>query len=247
MKRIPILIVLIAVASLLACNRSAPPRPKRIVLISGDEEYRSEEALPQLAKILSKHHGFKCTVLFAIDSATGEINPDNTHNIPGLEKLPTANLIVVFLRFRDLPDEQMEYIVDYLELGKPVVGLRTATHAFNPPGGQTYSHYADGSREKGSEGGFGRRVLGEKWTLLILRDLTRYGPMRFQQFEEALPGIAPNTLSARLKDLETAGMIERRLYSEHPPRLEYHLTEKGKSFGPVLKALRDWGRKHAPR
>src|SRR5579872_3293479 len=60
---------------------------KHIVLVSGDDEYRSEEGLPQLAKILSKHHGFKCTVLFAIDPASGEIKPDFQENIPGLEAL----------------------------------------------------------------------------------------------------------------------------------------------------------------
>ena len=90
-------------------------------------------------------------------------------------------------------------------------------------------------------------VIGERWAILILRDLLLKGPRRFQDFQESLSAVAPNTLSARLKDLEAAGMIERRLYSEHPPRLEYHLTEKGRSFGPVLKALRDWGRQHAPR
>ena len=90
-------------------------------------------------------------------------------------------------------------------------------------------------------------VIGERWAVLILRDLFLKGPRRFQDFQESLSAVAPNTLSARLKDLEAAGMIERRLYSEHPPRLEYHLTEKGRSFGPVLKALRDWGRQHAPR
>src|SRR5262249_21500343 len=106
-----------------------PGKGKHIVLISGDEEYRSEEALPQLGKILAKHHGFKCTVLFAIDPKDGTINP-NVSNIPGLEALKSADLLVIFLRFRDLPDEQMKYLVDYIESGKPIVGLRTATHAF---------------------------------------------------------------------------------------------------------------------
>ena len=88
-------------------------------------------------------------------------------------------------------------------------------------------------------------VIGERWTALILRDLLRDGPRRYQDFQESLAGIAPNTLSARLKALEAAGLIERKLYSEHPPRLEYHLTEKGESLGPVLKALRAWGQQHA--
>src|ERR1700722_19652585 len=107
-----------------------PGKGKHIVLVSGDEEYRSEEPLPQLGKILAKHHGFKCTVLFAIDPKDGTINP-NISNIPGLEALKTADLMVVFLRFRDLPDDQMKYFVDYVESGKPIVGLRTATHSFN--------------------------------------------------------------------------------------------------------------------
>jgi DNA-binding HxlR family transcriptional regulator len=87
-------------------------------------------------------------------------------------------------------------------------------------------------------------VIGERWTILLLRDLVLHGPRRFQDFQQSLAGVAPNTLSSRLKDMETQGLIERRVYSEHPPRLEYQLTTKGKSLGPVLKVLRDWGRRH---
>lgn len=132
---------------------------KHIVLVSGDEEYRSEEALPQLGKILAVHHGFKCTVLFAIDK-DGTINPDVTDNIPGLEALKTADLMILSLRFRNLPDDQMQHIVDYVESGKPVMGLRTATHSFNNKG----RRHADYDwQHKDSQGGFGRRVLGETW------------------------------------------------------------------------------------
>src|SRR3954470_4939991 len=88
-----------------------PGQGKHIVLVSGDEEYRSEEALPQLAKILAKRHGFKCTVLFAVDPATGEINPKINNNIPGLEALKSADLMIIATRFRNLPDEQMKHIV----------------------------------------------------------------------------------------------------------------------------------------
>ena len=139
-----------------------PGRGKHIVLISGDEEYRSEEALPQLGKILSVRHGFQCTVLFPIDPQDGTINP-NVSNIPGLEALDTADLMVIFTRFRDLPDEQMEPIVRYLEAGKPVVGIRTATHAFNIPPGKKYSKYSYNSRDESYPQGFGRQVLGETW------------------------------------------------------------------------------------
>lgn len=88
-------------------------------------------------------------------------------------------------------------------------------------------------------------VIGERWTILMLRDLLLQGPRRFQHFHESLSGVSPNTLSARLKALETHGIVASRLYSEHPPRLEYFLTDKGRSLGPVLRALRDWGQSHA--
>jgi len=137
-----------------------PGKGKHIVLVAGDEEYRSEEALPQLGKILAKHHGFKCTVLFSIDPKTGEIHP-NISNIPGLEALKTADLMVIATRFRNLPDDQMQHIVDYVEAGKPIIGLRTATHAFNGIKGKFAKYNNGGSKDY--EGGFGRQVLGEKW------------------------------------------------------------------------------------
>jgi hypothetical protein len=140
-----------------------PGKGKHIVFVSGDEEYRSEEALPQLAKILAKHHGFKCTVLFAIDPKTGTINPNQNDNIPGLEALKTADLMVIFTRFRNLPDEQMKLIVDYVESGKPIIGMRTATHAFNLKPGSTYFRYTWNNKDKEYEDGFGRQVLGETW------------------------------------------------------------------------------------
>lgn len=140
---------------------SGPGKGKHIVLISGDEEYRSEETLPQLAKVLAKHHGFKCTVLFAIDKRDGTINPNQNDNIPGLEALKTADLMILFTRFRNLPDEQLKFIVDYVESGKPIIGLRTATHAFNLKGSKAYARYSWDNREW--SGGFGRQILGETW------------------------------------------------------------------------------------
>lgn len=136
---------------------------KHVVLVSGDEEYRSEEALPQLAKILSKYHGFNCTVLFAIDPKDGTINPEVKDNIPGLEQLNDADLLVLFTRFRDLPDDQMQYVVRYLEAGKPIVGMRTATHAFAPGKSRKHQAYHWQSKEWPAGGGFGRKVLGETW------------------------------------------------------------------------------------
>ncbi|HTV33535.1 MAG TPA: helix-turn-helix domain-containing protein [Methylocella sp.] len=84
-------------------------------------------------------------------------------------------------------------------------------------------------------------VVGEKWSLLILRDLFRKGPLRFQDLADGLKGVAPNTLSLRLKTLEKQSVITTRLYEKHPPRFEYFLTEKGQALGPVLKALQKWG------
>jgi hypothetical protein len=139
----------------------------KIVLVSGDEEYRSEEALPQLAKILTEHHGFNTQVLFAQDpKSPGIINANYLHNIPGLESLDDADLMVIFTRFRALPDDQMAHIDNYLKAGKPVIGIRTATHAFNfkDSTATNYMHY--GNYYKGDDvwkDGFGRLVLGENW------------------------------------------------------------------------------------
>src|SRR4051812_37394387 len=147
-------------AWLVIAGGDGPGKGKHIVLISGDEEYRSEEALPQLAKILAKHHGFKCTVLFAIDRKDGTINPNQNDNIPGLEALQKADLMVIATRFRNLPDEQLKHIVEYVDSGRPIVGMRTATHAFNLKS-KTYGKYSYNSKEW--DGGFGRQVLGETW------------------------------------------------------------------------------------
>jgi type 1 glutamine amidotransferase len=138
-----------------------PGKGKHVVLVSGDEEYRSEEALPQLAKILAKRHGFTCTVLFAIDPKTGTINPNVNNNIPGLEALDKADLMIIFTRFRNLPDEQMKHIAAYVESGRPIIGMRTATHAFAIPARRKYAKYD--WRSKSWPGGFGQQVLGETW------------------------------------------------------------------------------------
>jgi type 1 glutamine amidotransferase len=166
-----VLFVCFVVLSLAAAPASAqvvydgfdgPGKGKHIVLVAGDDEYRSEEALPQLGKILAKHHGFKCTVLFPIDPADGTIKPDYQKNIPGLEAVDNADLVVLGLRFRDLPDEQMKHLVDYIESGRPIVALRTSTHAFNQAS-KTFAKYHWQSKEPGYEGGFGKQVLGETW------------------------------------------------------------------------------------
>jgi DNA-binding HxlR family transcriptional regulator len=87
-------------------------------------------------------------------------------------------------------------------------------------------------------------IIGDRWTILILRDLLAHSARRFQDFEVSLRGISPNTLSTRLKNLEEHGVITRRLYEEHPPRAEYLLTPKGRELGPAMRALQVWGQKN---
>ena len=140
-----------------------PGAGKKVVFVAGDEEYRSEEALPMLARLMSEHHGFECVVLFSQDPETGEIDPDNSSNIPGLHLIEDADLLVLQLRFRELPDADMAHLMKHVEKGKPLVGIRTTTHAFN------YNENLDSPFAKWSwrsqepKGGFGQEILGETW------------------------------------------------------------------------------------
>lgn len=132
---------------------------KHVVLIAAEESYRSEESMPRLARILSERHGLKCSVLFAIDK-DGTINPAVKDNIPGLEALATADLLVAFFRWRELPDEQMKRILDYTG---PIVGIRNGTHPFRYAK-DSKSPYAKWTWDsKDPAGGWGREVLGETW------------------------------------------------------------------------------------
>lgn len=131
--------------------KDGPGRGKHIVLLAGDEEYRSEEALPMLAKILSQRHGFKCTVLFSLD-ADGTINPNKSDSLSNPAALDSADAIVMSLRFRKWPEDAAKHFAEAIERGVPVIGLRTSTHAFNGVQGK----YKDLNS-------FGKRVLGEQW------------------------------------------------------------------------------------
>lgn len=144
-------------------GRDGPGRGKQIVLIAGDEEYRSEEGLPMLGKILAVRHGFRCTVLFSIDPESGTIDPNNQTNIPGLEKLNTADMMIVALRFRELPDADMKHFDRFVNSGKPILGLRTATHSFNYKRNPESPFAKYDFRSKEWPGGFGQQVLGETW------------------------------------------------------------------------------------
>jgi hypothetical protein len=153
----------LAADSLIYSGKSGPGKGKHIVFLAGDEEYRSEEGLPMLAKILAVRHGFKCTVLFSINPADGTIDPLTLTNIPGMEALGSADLCVMKLRFRELPDAQMKHFVDYVNSGKPIVALRTSTHAFQYKEHQKSPFAKWDWRNQEWPGGFGQQVLGETW------------------------------------------------------------------------------------
>jgi hypothetical protein len=142
---------------------AGPGAGKHIVFLAGDHEYRSEEALPALARILARRYGFTCSVFFTTDPKTGFIEPGSSH-IQGLEALRTADLMVVYLRFQDFPDAEMRHVVDYLDRGGPVLGLRTATHAFQIKRPDApFLKYTWRGGDDNYPGGFGRQILGETW------------------------------------------------------------------------------------
>jgi hypothetical protein len=126
-------------------GKVGPGKGKHVVLISGDEEYRSEEGLPMLGKILSQHHGFKCTVLFSVNG-DGVIDPENQKSLTDPAALDSADAIIMLLRFRQWDHAAVEKFDAACERGIPIIGLRTSTHAF-----------------LGEKKGFGKRVLGEGW------------------------------------------------------------------------------------
>ena len=131
---------------------AGPGKGKNVVLIAGDEEYRSEDSLPMLGKILSQKHGYNCTVLFSI-SKEGLIDPNAGASLTHPEALDSADAIVMLIRFRKWPDEAMKHFDDAMKRGVPVIGLRTSTHAFQFGGNATYKSYNN----------FGKEILGEKW------------------------------------------------------------------------------------
>jgi type 1 glutamine amidotransferase len=144
-------------------GKQGPGNGKHIVFVTGDEEYRSEEGMPMLGKILATRHGFKCTVLFSVNPETGMIDPNNQTNIVGLENLASADMMVIFTRFREVPDEKMKYVDDFLKSGKPILGIRTATHAFAYSRNKTSPYVKYDWQSKEWPGGFGQQVLGDTW------------------------------------------------------------------------------------
>ncbi len=141
-------------------GKEGPGKGKHIVLIAGDEEYRSEEAMPMLAKILSQRHGFDCTVLFSADP-DGLIQPAKGEVLTHSEALDKADAIVMSIRFRHWDDESMTRFDNAYKRGVPMVALRTSTHAFNIKDG-AWKKYSFNAKEEW-KGGFGKQVLGETW------------------------------------------------------------------------------------
>jgi hypothetical protein len=129
-------------------------KAKHVVLVAGDEEYRTEESMPMLAKILSQKHGFKCTVVFSYSKDGTYIDPNHQQGLKGLSALDSADLMLIGTRFRQPNAEEAAHVTKFLNAGKPIIGIRTATHAFNGAGS-----FGDNL----SFGEFGRKVLGEQW------------------------------------------------------------------------------------
>lgn len=144
-------IVVFACVILMGAAAFGQARP-HIVFVTGDHEYGSEVSMPMLAAILEAHHGMRTTVLYAVNDK-GERDPQYDFNIPGLEALADADLAVFFLRYRKLPEDQLDHILRYIDAGKPILGFRTTTHAFQ---------YPDGPFTKWNDD-FGRDVFGQKW------------------------------------------------------------------------------------
>lgn len=137
-------------------GKKGPGRGKTVVLISGDEEYRTEESMPMLAKILAEKHGFTCKVLFSWDTGGSYIDPDNHQGVKGWHHLDNADLMLIGTRFRDPSLEDAKHVSKFLNAGKPVIGIRTSTHAFKWLNDRSF----DGEITFKD---FGPKVMGEGW------------------------------------------------------------------------------------
>ncbi len=181
-----------------------PGLGKKIVLLAGDEEYRSEEALPMLAQLLARQ-GFDCTVLFSLDKE-GNVDPTASASLSNSEALDSADLIVMSLRFRAWEDAAMERFDAALRRGVPIVALRTSTHAFKFDPTSKWAKYSFNSKGEWPKG-FGREILGETW-------LSHHG----QHKVEGCRGI-PEPGNESHPVLRGVGeiFVESDVYEAHPP------------------------------
>ena len=183
-------------------GKEGPGKGKHVVLLAGDEEYRSEEGMPMLGKVLSQRHGFKCTVLFSVDP-DGTINPNNGGSLSHPEALDSADAIVMLIRFRHWPDDAMKHFRDAVNRGVPIIGLRTATHAFSLPKNSPDTDWTWNNKE----GGFGRIVLGETW-------VSHWGKHRSEATKGIIePSAKDNALLRGVSDV--FGVTD--VYEAHPP------------------------------
>ena len=192
-KFFPLLFTILLIAPLLHADQDHivyEGKGKHLVFLTGDEEYRGEEGLPMMAKILSQRHGFKCTVLFSLNDK-GEIDPNNQKSLSNPKALDNADAIIMLLRFRTWPDEVYKHFDDACNRGIPVIGLRTSTHAF-----------------RGKLGGFGKRVLGEGW-------VSHWGHHK----REACRGvIEPGSEKDPILKGVTNVFADSDVYEAHPPK-----------------------------
>jgi uncharacterized protein len=182
MERIAMMkrIFCIAAALLITGLAQAQERP-HVVLVAGDHEYRSEITLPLLAKLLEIHHGFRTSLVMPVNEQ-GQIDPKADRQLRGLEALETADLAIFYLRWRTLPDEQIRKIIDYAESGRPMMGLRTTTHAFRNQTGE-YARWNDG---------FGQDIFGQRW-------LTHHGG---QSSTAVFPALVPHPILRGVEPFE---------------------------------------------
>ncbi len=139
---------ILALAFLAVAAFAASDQKPHVLFVTGDDEYRSEFSMPMIARILEARHGLRTSIAYARPT------PQTNHNIEGLEALRTADLAVFFVRWRQLPENQLQLILDYVKSGKPLAGLRTSTHSFLYPKGHRYEYLNDS---------FGRDVFGQRW------------------------------------------------------------------------------------
>ncbi|MEO5913686.1 MAG: ThuA domain-containing protein [Luteolibacter sp.] len=173
-----------------------PGAGKHVVLLAGDEEYRSEEAMPMLAKILSQHLGFQCTVLFSTDPDS-TINPNNGASLGKPEALDSADAIVTSLRFRKWSDEAMKHFDDAIQRGVPVVGIRTSTHSFQLPDTSAFKQYNS----------YGKNVLGEGW-------VNHWGKHKVEATRAIVePGAVKDPILRGVSDV----FVDSDVYEAYPP------------------------------
>jgi hypothetical protein len=179
-----------------------PGKGKHVVLLAGDEEYRSEEALPMLGKILSQRHGFKATVCFSLNDQ-GEIDPKAGNSLSHPEALDSADAIVMLLRFRYWDDATTERFQKAVGRGIPIIALRTSTHAFNYPKDGPWATWTWNH----ASGGWGKTFLGETW-------VSHWGKHKFEATAGVIePAAADHPLLRGVKDV----FGDSDVYEVHPP------------------------------